>query len=140
NRRKFLKMIDYIYENKINSYYLILIDLDDLRNLNNNDGHLKGDEYLKKLGEILNNNSAGLFFRTGGDEFAGLVNRDEKKVREVLDNIYKKLSNLGLTPKLSISTGAAKIEIEKTYLENYETVDKLLYRVKHEGKNNYIIV
>ncbi|MGL5426930.1 MAG: diguanylate cyclase domain-containing protein, partial [Cetobacterium sp.] len=111
----------------------------DLRNLNNNDGHLKGDEYLQKIGEVLNNNSAGLFFRIGGDEFAGLVNRDEKKVREVLDNIYKKLSNLGLTPKLSISTGAAKIEIEKTYLENYETVDKLLYRVKHEGKNNYII-
>lgn len=39
-----IETIDYIYENKIDTYYLILIDLDNLRSLNNNYGHIKGDE------------------------------------------------------------------------------------------------
>ncbi|MGL5057376.1 MAG: diguanylate cyclase domain-containing protein [Fusobacteriaceae bacterium] len=139
NRRKFLKMIDYIYKNDLNSYYLLLIDLDDLRNLNNNYGHIKGDEYLKKLGQVLNSYPEGLFFRIGGDEFAGLIHRDEKKVKEFLEELYEALLNLQLIPKLSISIGVSQIDIKKSYLENYSKVDGILYEAKHRGKNCYIL-
>lgn len=139
NRRKFLNTIDYIYENEKNSYYLILIDLDNLRDLNNSYGHVKGDEYLKKLGEILNNYSEGIFFRIGGDEFVGLINRSKKDTEEILKKIYFDLENSNLDPKLSISAGIQKLDIKKTYLENYTEVDVLLYQAKLKGKNCYIL-
>ena len=45
--------MDDILANRKDNYYLALMDLDDLKNLNNEYGHLKGDKYLSKLGEIL---------------------------------------------------------------------------------------
>lgn len=139
NRRKFLSTIDYIYENKIDSYYLILIDLDNLRDLNNNFGHIKGDEYLRRIGSILNNYPEGIFFRIGGDEFSGLINRNKHEVNQVLKKIYNDLSTLKLTPKLSISSGAKKFDITKNYLENYSETDKLLYEAKIKGKGCYVL-
>ena len=139
NRRKFLKMIDSIYNNHDKNYYLILIDLDNLRTLNNDYGHIKGDEYLVKLGEVLNNYPESTFFRIGGDEFAGLINRDFKEVDNILKEISEKLAELNLNPKLTISVGAKKIDLKKSYLENYSEVDKLLYQAKLNGKNCYIL-
>lgn len=139
NRRKFLEIVDYIYENRIDTYYLILIDLDNLRSLNNNYGHIKGDEYLKKLGEILNNYPEGIFFRIGGDEFSGLINRSKSEVKEILKKIYSDLIDIGFNPQLSISSGVKKLDISKSYLENYAIVDKLLYEAKLKGKGCYIL-
>lgn len=139
NRRKFLKMIDNLYNNKDKNYYLILIDLDNLRTLNNNYGHIKGDEYLKNLGEVLNNYPESTFFRIGGDEFAGLINRDFKEVDNILKEILETLSKLNLEPKLTVSMGAKKVDLDKSYLENYSEVDKLLYQAKLNGKNCYIL-
>lgn len=139
NRRKFLEMIDYIYGNEVDSYYLFLIDLDDLRDLNNIYGHIKGDKYLKKLGEILNRYSEGVFFRIGGDEFAGLVNGEESEVKKILKNIYSDLNDLNFKPALSISVGIKKIDITKNYLENYTDADRLLYEAKKSGKKCYVI-
>lgn len=139
NRRKFLKMIDSIYNNKKGDYYLILIDLDNLRDLNNNFGHVKGDEYLVKLGEVLNSFPMCTFFRIGGDEFAGLINRPFEEVDNILKEISKKLSDLNLEPKLSISAGAKRIDLSHTYLDNYAETDKLLYQAKLNGKNCYIL-
>lgn len=139
NRRKFLETVDYIYESEIDTYYLILIDLDNLRNLNNNYGHIKGDKYLKKLGEILNNYPEAIFFRIGGDEFSGLINRNKNEVEELLKKIYSDLVNVGFNPQLSISTGVKNLDISKNYLENYADIDKLLYEAKLKGKGCYIL-
>lgn len=139
NRRKFLKMIDSIYNNKSKEHYLILIDLDNLRDLNNNYGHAKGDEYLKNLGEVLNSYPESTFFRIGGDEFAGLINRNFQEVDNILKEILERLSKLNLNPKLTISAGAQKIDLDKSYLENYTETDKLLYQAKLNGKNCYVL-
>ncbi|MGL5413247.1 PAS domain-containing protein [Cetobacterium sp.] len=114
-----IETIDYIYENKIDTYYLILIDLDNLRSLNNN--------------------PEGIFFRIGGDEFSGLINRSKTEVEEILKKIYGDLIKIGLSPQLSISTGAKNLDISKNYLENYANTDKLLYEAKLKGKGCYIL-
>lgn len=139
NRRKYIEVIDEIYTKKIQTYYLILIDLDNLRSINNNYGHAIGDFYLKKTGEILNNYTEGIFFRIGGDEFAGLINRDSKKIKVLIDDIFKDINNLNLNPKLSISAGIKLLDINKPYLENYTDVDSILYSVKKYHKGSYTI-
>lgn len=139
NRNKFQDIINKIYLNKEDEYYLALIDLDDLRNLNNKYGHLKGDKYLRTVGKILKEESGGMFFRIGGDEFAGLISGKEVSPQLVLENIFKKIDETDLNPKLSLSVGVSKFNINKDYKENYEIADRILYEVKKKGKGKFII-
>lgn len=139
NRNKFQDIINKIYLNKEDEYYLALIDLDDLRNLNNEYGHLKGDKYLRTVGKILKEESGGMFFRIGGDEFAGLISEKEASPQLVLENIFKKIDATDLNPKLSLSVGVSKFNINKDYKENYEIADMILYEVKKKGKGKFII-
>ena len=141
NRSKYMKSIDEIYaENK--SYFLALIDLDNLRALNNKDGHLKGDNYLNMLASVLKEISNATFFRIGGDEFAALIQCNDdstERIKEMFTEIFNILDNINVNPKLSISVGIKKLDLNKEYLVNYEETDKLLYKVKENGKNSFII-
>ena len=141
NRSKFMKFIDEIYtENK--SCFLALIDLDNLRNLNNKYGHLKGDNYLNMLASVLKEVPNANFFRIGGDEFAALIEDNgngNEFVQNIFIDIFNILNNINLNPKLSISVGIKKLDLTKDYLSNYEETDKLLYKVKKNGKNRFII-
>ena len=145
NRNKFMKVIEEIYSEKKN-YFLALIDLDDLRNLNNMYGHLKGDNYLSLLANILKENHKATFFRIGGDEFAVLIKCEGNRncieyIEKIFTEIFNALEKINstLTPKLSISVGIKKFDLNKDYLINYEETDKLLYKVKESGKNSFII-
>lgn len=139
NRRKFICDMDRILKYNGDGFYLALIDIDNLKNLNNNYGHLKGDKYLEKLGQILNNTNKGKFYRIGGDEFAGIVRLNKKDVKSMFDNIFKELKNLNDNPPLTISVGINKIDTKKTYIENYKEADILLYKAKKNGKNSFIL-
>lgn len=139
NRRKFISDMDRILKYSGDGFYLALIDIDNLKNINNNYGHLKGDKYLEELGKILNNANKGRFYRTGGDEFAGIVRLNKKDVKFMFNDIFKELENLNDNPPLTISVGINKIDIKKTYLENYKEADILLYKAKKNGKNSFIL-
>ena len=130
NRRKFISDMDRILKYSGDGFYLALIDIDNLKNINNNYGHLKGDKYLEELGKILNNANKGRFYRTGGDEFAGIVRLNKKDVKFMFNDIFKELENLNDNPPLTISVGINKIDIKKTYIENYKEADILLYKAK----------
>ena len=139
NRNKFKDIINEIYLNKESEYYMALIDLDDLRNLNNKYGHVMGDKYLNILGRILKSQNDSVFFRIGGDEFAGLINYNQVCPEEVFKKIFKEINKLSLDPKLSVSVGINKFDITKDYEKNYEITDKVLYEAKKNGKNKFII-
>ncbi len=139
NRRRFISDMDKILKYNREGFYLALIDIDNLKDLNNNYGHLKGDKYLEKLGEILNKTKQGTFYRTGGDEFAGIVRLNKKNVKFMFDGIFEALNNLNYNPPLTISVGINKIDIKKTYIENYRETDILLYKAKKNGKNSFIL-
>lgn len=139
NRRKFINDMDKILEYKGDGFYLALIDIDNLKDLNNNYGHLKGDKYLAKLGQILKNTNKARFYRTGGDEFAGIIRLNREDVKTMCDDIFKTLKDLNYNPPLTISVGINKIDINKTYVENYKDADVLLYKAKKKGKNSFIL-
>ena len=139
NRRKFLEDIDEIYKAKDNNYYLALIDLDKLRDLNNNFGHKTGDLYLETLGKLLAIQPIGQFYRLAGDEFVALFKESKEVIIEQLTSLYEQISELDLNPKLTISTGIKKLELNLTFEENYELTDQLLYQAKDNGRNNFRI-
>ncbi|HEY4391734.1 MAG TPA: sensor domain-containing diguanylate cyclase [Paenibacillus sp.] len=85
---------------------LFLIDLDKMKWLNDNLGHLAGDEVLKQAALIFNEAASphGLAARMGGDEFIMYIGHSPSKqeVRDIADKMQirlsKYMSRYGLTP------------------------------------------
>lgn len=140
NRKKFDEVYKNIFKSNKENIFLAIIDLDNLRDLNNKHGHLIGDKYLKQLGNILTQRAEGIFFRVGGDEFVGLIEGDHGHVQTVFRKIYEDLKVLDFNPKLTISSGIGKINLNETDDINYSKVDKKLYQVKRKGKGKYEII
>jgi len=74
-------------------YCIVSLDLNGLKQVNDNDGHPAGDKLIKNFADALSKvfSKKGDCFRTGGDEFLAIfdkINRDE------LDSLLKKLDDL----------------------------------------------
>lgn len=135
NRRAFDREIKDIFLKKIGDYSLVLVDVDFLRDINNNYGHSIGDEYLKATAYILKKKFGNKnVYRMGGDEFSIITSLGEeclKKCSEVLEEAKNiKIRDV----KFSLSMGVGKIEFLETPLENFNRIDKALYESKTNGK------
>jgi diguanylate cyclase (GGDEF)-like protein len=72
---------------------LLFIDIDKFKEINDNFGHQKGDEVLKKVAEILRTNlrKEDLVCRFGGDEFVILLEGKGGDVGEIVSERLKKV-------------------------------------------------
>ncbi|WP_029005463.1 sensor domain-containing diguanylate cyclase [Azorhizobium doebereinerae] len=120
---------------------LIIIDLDDLKNVNDQWGHAAGDDLLRRIGEVLNSlvekpNHAA---RIGGDEFAVLLpGVDAEGGEAVLESLFKlvELNNQfhsAQTP-LKLSMGMATSRIGERLENTIRRADLAMYTNKRDGK------
>lgn len=129
-------------------FFILFIDIDNFKNLNDSYGHLKGDEVLKITGAWLKNIFRGddQVYRLGGDEFAviGKINKESIKGLyhkfEKLNNGYKTAISTFLGIDSTISIGALITEAHKDIETIYSEVDKLLYESKSSGRNKLQIL
>lgn len=120
---------------------MLLVDMDDFKKINDTYGHLKGDEVLKKMTDVLMSTfrRKDVIGRLGGDEF--LVFMKDVKKREILDRrmeqFYEALKILEDSP-ITCSAGIAIAEQEGfSYQETIRQADEALYHSKQKGKNQY---
>lgn len=120
---------------------LMILDMDNFKQVNDQFGHLKGDEMLKRLTKILMNTfrSEDLIGRLGGDEFLVFVKEISKK--ETLDRRLRELFCKLENEKeliLSCSVGIRLITAGTfDYEEELEKADMALYQSKKKGKKCY---
>lgn len=135
NRRAFDRKIEEIFVERNNIYTLILVDMDYLRDINNNYGHSVGDEYLKATAYILKDRFGyENVYRLGGDEFA-VIYKSNGRCYEKCNEILQEASNIKIKDiKFSLSVGMGRIDFMETPLENFNRVDKALYESKAKGK------
>ena len=84
-------------ENVIYPQCIVIIDLNNIKYINDNYGHAEGDEVIKKAASILINNQIDNtdIVRTDGNEFLiYMVGYDEKKVQEYVRKINKEMKEL----------------------------------------------
>jgi diguanylate cyclase (GGDEF)-like protein len=123
-------------------FSLIFIDLDNFKPINDNYGHAKGDEVLKKVAEFFKQifRDCDIIARFGGDEFVvvieNLSNKDRiEKVRKVFEEVFKDFN-------LSFSYGVANLkEVDLESLNEEEILnfmlnlaDKRMYEEKMKKK------
>ena len=121
---------------------LVFFDMDNLKRINDTNGHEAGDRALRLMGEILQENGEGcLCCRLGGDEFLFFmknVTREEaeEKVRKIIGGFNeKKNADAGISAA-SLSAGMAMCTPADSYTTTYNRADKALYHVKQNGKSD----
>lgn len=120
---------------------LAYLDLDDFKAVNDNHGHLAGDDLLRAVGQALQSTvrSSDLAARLGGDEFAILLpelGADEagQAVRRIRDAITQVLR--GAPTPVTLSIGAVTLLAAPDDVETIvQRADGIMYAMKREGKN-----
>jgi diguanylate cyclase (GGDEF)-like protein len=128
--------------------YLLMIDLDDFKIVNDTLGHHIGDVLLKtvsqKLSAILRMDDC--IFRIGGDEFAVIVEHieNEDSVKQIAQKIIESISTPvdleGHIVKVGASIGISSFPTHSTdVITLMSTADTAMYVAKGKGKNNFSI-
>lgn len=123
---------------------LALIDLDHFKQLNDEYGHLEGDDVLKGVAQHLLENlrSSDALFRIGGEEFLLILPRaDGLEARKRLDAICRSLAahpvpTRGGARYVTLSAGLALWPEQGLELDELlQVADAALYQAKHAGRN-----
>lgn len=126
---------------------LTMMDIDDFKIYNDTLGHQAGDRILKKLAELLKNQSRKMdhICRYGGEELAIILPAAEKNeallIAERIRTDIEKQTFLHeeIMPgkNISVSIGISSFPQDGTTpSELISIADKALYKAKHKGKNN----
>lgn len=123
---------------------LALIDLDHFKQLNDEHGHLEGDDVLKGVAQHLLENlrSSDAVFRIGGEEFLLILPRaDAHEARARLETICRDLAAHPLPTRggaryVTLSAGLALWPEQGLVLDELlHVADDALYQAKHAGRN-----
>ncbi len=115
-------------------FALLLLDLDDLKTINDRFGHLRGNQALQRLAGIMREHcrATEIAARFGGDEFAILLlDADAALAQTVAERIRTCLASHPDPPMLSVSIGLSVFPGDgPTASDLLEAADKRLYQDK----------
>ena len=125
---------------------LLLVDLDNFKEVNDNYGHDHGDLVLMRVAEVLQGcfRKTDCIGRLGGDEFVIYVDASladdilNNKVEEVVRQVSA-LSEQYPSSNLSISVGGCRCKKGDKYSEVFKHADEALYQVKKSGKCGFVM-
>lgn len=146
NRRDFLKRLDDQIASlrKDENLYLLFIDIDSFKQINDVYGHNKGDQVLKAVARVLKKicfRSGGFCARYGGDEFAVIqtlkTDEDISSIsKNICDLVEKSCAENVLGCKVSISIGCALYSAQTQNIHDFiSCADSSMYENKIKNKN-----
>lgn len=128
---------------RFNYSYVLMIDVDDFKSINDNYGHLEGDKALVILADSL---KAGIskcseksfLARYGGDEFIIIISsEDDFEIDPIIENLHRAVDeseNITKKYKLGVSIGASKVDKNESILKVINEADVKMYNIKREKK------
>ncbi len=153
NRRRFEELLNrelslmkrYVYPS-----CLVMLDIDNFKEINDAYGHPVGDEVLKKIATTLTKNlrETDILARWGGDEFLILLSHTQlKNGRKVVEHLRELIESLVLTASetpIKITSSAGVVELisdeAHAYENAYNRADAALYQAKKKGRNRVEVV
>ncbi len=131
-------------------FSILMFDIDHFKNYNDKNGHQAGDQILKKIAKLVDDNTrrTDMVARYGGEEFVVLLPELTKKEASVIaeklhklveqENFHKEQNQPG--KRLTISMGVASFPCDAKDIEALMiNVDKALYQAKNSGRNRVVI-
>ena len=151
NRRGFYRIMRHLFwqgKSTLKLAALVMIDLDDLKYVNDTYGHEYGDKYIKSAAEVFMRSvpEGTVVSRPGGDEFYilfyGYLSRLEiqEKLYRLQKDVRKQYISLpdGEPFALCLSAGVVWYPEDTTEMEEFmQYADFAMYQVKHTVKNHF---
>ena len=139
-----LKRIDSTQPDRNRVSALLMIDIDNFKDINDTHGHLVGDRCLIEVGQRLTTvvTEATTIARIGGDEFAILLDQqcDTTEIitigRRIIACFDAPVSGAGRPVQISVSVGIARF-VEQTSDDLFFQADLALYAAKEGGRQTF---
>jgi diguanylate cyclase (GGDEF)-like protein len=146
NRRGALTAVSEALAVRASTYAAILVDVDNLKGINDNYGHVIGDELLVSVAEAIRESvrASDICARFGGDEFlifaAGCdLDSATEIARRILKQVESKRQPLERASfGVSIGIDIAPLS-EAAFATMYRRADQALYKAKGAGRNRYVL-
>lgn len=136
-----LKLLQSLAERHAQSYAVIAIDVDDLKQVNDTFGHEMGDLALRGFANVARKTirATDIGVRTGGDEFLVLLPRggldDARALAERLREGVAAQGRSDPRTAITVSLGVAAWHLGRTADQVLEAADAMLYAAKRAGKD-----
>ena len=150
NRRAFYRQVLELFQNpqQLKNAAILMIDLDNLKTINDNYGHDCGDEYIRVAGRCFLENmpKTAIWSRVSGDEFFLFIFgfEDKKGIRQIFNKLNEKINDTwfqlpdGEHQKIGVSGGIAWYpENAEDFQELMKLADFAMYQVKHGEKGAF---
>jgi diguanylate cyclase len=130
------------------SPWLMIVDLDHFKAINDNYGHPAGDEVLRQVSHCLSRTflrKQDFVCRYGGEEFAVLLlDTTREQMAALAERLLGSVRELTVRHgaremKLTLSAGLAALRPGETASSWLARADAAMYRAKHEGRDDYRI-
>ena len=130
NRLSFYADIE-MYKQKKSSVYILSVDLNGLKQINDTYGHTAGDEAIKYAANFIRSviPSNARLYRIGGDEFVVLY-----PMTGIAYSLSAELMSKARTAKYSFAVGEALWETESSFEKAYSEADSKMYACKKKQK------
>jgi diguanylate cyclase (GGDEF)-like protein/PAS domain S-box-containing protein len=147
NRREFEIRLNQTIQNaqsENQSHSICFLDLDKFKIINDTSGHAAGDEFLKQISKIIQNELrvTDILARLGGDEFGIILNSCSiPKAKIICNKIIRTIKDTRFSwGKNSFESGASIgivpiNELTSSLSEVMSSVDAACYEAKNQGRN-----
>ena len=146
NRDKLMQYLDGKMNNIINNeIYFIMIDIDNLKHINDTYGHVEGDKAIKAIANVLKESCGKytcMLARYAGDEFSIVFEGSLDSIEKLKNDIYNNLKTYcELSPgkyNLEVSLGYSRYDRfkMKSIVDLIASADDELYKEKARKKQN----
>lgn len=129
------KINSMIKENKNLEFAVTVFDVNNLKKINDTEGHQAGDEYIKDACHLICRTfKHSPVFRIGGDEFVVVSQgEDYKNIDQLISFMQKQNSNACKISGLVVACGMARYENDDSLASVFKRADKIMY----DNKNHY---
>ncbi|MFT2089729.1 GGDEF domain-containing protein [Paraglaciecola sp. 2405UD69-4] len=147
NREGLNRIIEDLYASKtLESYSLLVLDLDYFKTINDKHGHATGDLVLREVANTLKTfiRSYDIAARWGGEEFIILFHCvSNENILPFAEKLRKRIESTSFEEvtvnKITMSIGATNIMRNELFENAFIRADKALYKAKETGRNKTVV-
>lgn len=127
--------------------YVMVLDLDHFKKINDTLGHTAGDEVLRKASTVISKElrSDDVFGRWGGEEFVIISRISSADLENMILRLMHALQSISIDGvsepvKVTMSVGVTEAKVGEPFDSVFKRADEAMYQVKQTGRGSWKLI